>query len=1245
MKKITMLMFVCLVSLTGLFANQGCYDWNEYVDFKNTGGTDYYLLTYGCSEKAAQTYHYSGPGNITAVKIQGQIQTPFVGGWHHYTWLKVGIYNVDANNRPTTMIDSKIIKWRYWDGQKTAYFNHGGVSVDDNFAVTVELVNCFPGQKFNLKYTGNGDGNGEDLSSVAGACIGANWNSLLPTEDGDFYIIPLMNHYITTDFDPSATCDVAVSQTVNFTNETSMTEDKMFNTISLPGYTGSETLYSWDFGDGSTSTSKNPSHAYSSAGVYTVTLTATIDKWPMGGSFCSDTKTKKISVGLDVTGTPTDLTCNDNQSGSILLTASGGDNSSYRYRIDGRDWQSSPTFSGLAAGTYSIYVKDGMCCTAQGASVTLTEPSAIDIATPVNITMASCGNSDGAMLATATGGTGTLTYSLNSSPYQSTGAFGSLAGGWYQLHVKDANGCIETNCVVIDNTTSPTLTLQSYTNVSCNGGNDGTITIFGSGGTGALEYSIDGITYQSSGNFTNVSAGIYAPTVRDAALCISSLLCVGVTECGVEITEPPTITFSLSQNSSLCNLTADGTIDVESAIGGIGTLTYSVDGTNFQSGTQFTGLQGGFYTVSVKDIAGCTATDTITVETPNAVIASLVSTTNLTCNLSYNGSLNVTAIGGDGNYSYSLDGVHYFPSGEFNNLSAGTYIVTVKDGNNCSGTSIITTTLTEPNAIIASTTTGNSTCGNANGTLLAIAGGGSGSGYTYSIDGGATSNGTGAFSGLVDSTYLVLITDGNGCRSDFTAIVTDSDGPVIASSTFTDVTCNGGEDGTVTITSVTGGTGTIIYSADGGAFQTSNEIYGLSAGLHTVVVRDANGCTGEINVNLAEPSPFTMVLSKTNVNCNGGYDGSLTVNAAGGAGTLAYSIDGVNFQSPNTFNNLAAGIYTVTVRDAGGCTGTENFTISEPTAIVLSTGKLDVDCHGDVSGAIYAGAAGGNGSIEFSLDGITYQANGIFTNLAAGNYTLFARDLSGCIKVQNMIISEPADLVLSGIVTDVSCSGGNDGVINLSITGGTPPYKYSWSNARETEDIFNLSAGIYSVTIMDANGCSVNNVFTVTEPPFPILTNGVVVDASSSSTANGSIDITVNGGTGPYTYEWSNGEITEDLSALLPGVYVIIVTDANGCTFTTAFVVDFPLGLVDLSNEKGLNIYPNPVKDIINVELATDKVADRIVLINITGTIIYEATPNSNTFEVDVKFYAEGLYFINIYIGDNVITKKVVINR
>lgn len=1237
MKKTNILLIAFLMSYLGSFAQTSCSDWNEYVAYKNINGTGFYTLEGGVKEKSAQTYHYSGPGNITDISINGKIPSGL--GWSPSAVLNVKIYNVDANNRPTSVITERQLTWLYWESNRTIAFGSGGVPVNDDFAVSVELSPLFNGQQFQVEYTGDGEGDGQNLPSASGTSTGGNWISLMPTNDGDLYIIPRVNHFISSDFDASATCNVNVNQTVAFTDQSLFTKDPMFNTITLSGYSGTSTLYSWNFGDGGTSTLQNPSHSFATAGVYTVSLTTTLDSWPMGGSVCSDVKTMKISVGLNVVSAHTNLLCNDDESGTITLTASGGDNSAYLYSINGTTWQVSPVFADLGAGTYTIYVKDGNMCVKAGSPVTITQPSPISI-NNVSFTLSTCGNDDGALLFTASGGTGTLEFSLDDLNYQANGAFNNLFADSYTIFVEDANGCKMSKNVALNSTTSPTIVIQSYTNVSCNGDDDGSISVIGSGGTGALQYSIDGVNFQTSGNFTSVSAGSFVPTVKDAAGCIGSLNCM--VSCDINITEPELIKFSLSQTPTLCNGSNNGIINVNGVIGGTGTITYSLNGVNFQSMPVFTGLSAGNYTVTLKDITSCMSTANITVTGPNAIVATVASTFNLSCNESTDGQISVSAVGGSGSYTYALNGGIYYPSGSFYSLEAGVYNISVRDGNGCLGST--TATLTQPSEIMAAITTGNSTCGNSNGTLLAIPSGGSGAGYTYSIDGGITSNGTGAFSGLLAGSYLVLITDGSGCEKVVSGIITDSDGPVIASASSTNVTCHDGENGTITVTSVTGGTGTIMYSVDGGQYQISNVLTGLSAGNHIVVIKDDNGCTGEITENITEPSAFSIVLNHTDLTCYAQNNGSILVNAAGGSGTLAYSIDGSNFQSSTAFEDLYAGTYIITVRDAGQCTATSTITITQPSEINIYFGFLNVSCADGNNGSINAIAFGGTGALEYSLNCVNYFANGNFNNLASGTYTLCTRDASNCMVSTNISILEPTPLVLSSSVSDVSCAGGDDGVINITVIGGVMPYSYDWSNLHSSEDIFNLEPGTYSVVVTDGNGCNIANIYTVTEPSNPIIINGTILNSTSSTSANGSVDITVTGGTAPYTYSWGNGATTQDISSLLPGVYVVEITDANGCSTSSLFIVSVSLGIDEASIDE-VTLFPNPSSNMISIESPLGKPMDRIEFIDIAGKMVMELNPNNTSTQIEVNSWAEGLYFVNVYTGTSVITKKLVIKK
>jgi len=1231
MKKITTMLIVFLLGVSGTYA-QCNTDWNDYVDSKNVGGTSSFTLDNWNEQKCSQAYHYSGPGRVLEARIQGNL----VGGMSSYSHvhLKVNIYNVDANNRPTSQIGgSRYITWYNGQTSRTVSWSGGGLYVNNNFAVVVEKTGGY--YDFNVQYTGNGESQGEDLSSGAGSSTGWNWASLDSYfgNDGDLYLYPRMRHFNTADFNASAVCGIGVNDDVDFTNTSNFTDDRMFNTITEAGYSGGEVLYAWDFGDGNTSNLENPTHAYTAAGAYQVSLTTTIDGWNMT---CSDTKYMDVSVGLEVAGTGTDLGCNGDFSGEIDMTATGGDNSNYTYSIDGINYFSSANFTGVAAGTHDIYVMDGLGCVEMGTAVDLDEPVAIDIASPVGVTLATCGNSDGGLSGSASGGAGApYGYSLDGMTFVPSGIFTGLPGGLHTLYVEDADGCVNSVPVNIDNTTAPHLTLQSYSTINCTGGNNGTITVIGSGGTGSLTYSIDGVNYQASGVFTGLAAGVYSPSVMDAAGCIGSIP-------NIDIYEPNSMSFSLTQTQTTCFGYSDGQIDVVGINGGTGTITFSIDGVNFQSGTNFSGLTAGFYTVTLKDVVGCVSTQSINVVQPDDIIVNVDSFMDLSCFESGDGMITASAIGGNGGYMFDIGGTPQ-PSGEFSSLDADTYTISVVDVNGCTGEA--TQVISEPSQITANLTLGNSTCSNSNGTILAVAANGSGSGYTYSIDGGLTDNMTGMFTGLIAGTYGVLITDDAGCSEVFTAIVVDSDGPVIAGITSTQVTCNGGSDGTVTVTLVTGGTGTIEYSIDGGQFGTSNTMTGLTAGDHVVVVRDANGCTGEIIITLTEPNAISAIVTATDVDCFGAYEGSLSILAGGGQGTLAYSIDGVTFQGANQFDNLAAGTYTVTVKDAGGCSVEVTASITEPDAIGLFAAALNVSCNGGSDGAINATAIGGTGTILYSVDGVNWQTSGIFNNLPAADYDLYAVDATGCERIVQITVFQPSALTTSSNTYDVSCLGGDDGAINLTVAGGVAPYTYSWSTFQATEDIFNLYAGNYFVDVTDANGCMISDVFTIVEPATAIIVNGTTTMATGGPTDDGEIDITVTGGTAPYTYDWSNGYTVEDLIGLAPGVYTVEVTDVNGCMQTASFTVNTYAGLNSEAVIEGLIIYPNPASTLIHVKFDNTESVTNIELTDMTGKVVYEVAPNGGETSLNVETLSNGVYFLNIHTNNEILTERVVIHK
>jgi hypothetical protein len=1225
MRKITLAVSALMFGLLNTNAQTSCVDQNGYVNSKNTGPTGFYTLEEGMEEKASQTYQYSGPGKITSVRVHGSYP-----GLSSGVPLRVGIYEVDANGRPTDLLYSTNNTW-WWFDNFTGYINvnigGGGVFIDSDFAITVEVRNAFPwGDEFQLKYTGDGEGDGEDLASLAGTSTGFNWSSAMTSfsKDGDFYLEPKMTHFINPEFDADKIC-VQTGEVITFSNESMMSADRMFNLISEVGYSGSNFLYSWNFGDGSpVSHSMNPIHSYSTSGVKTVTLTATIEGW---NNTCTATFTKQISVGLSASATSSPATCFGDFNGSLTANVIGGA-SPFQYSIDGENYQSGTTFTGLEAAFYTVYVTDHLGCEVT-AFATVNEPTEIVISN-VSSTNASCGTSNGSIQVTASGGTGTLQYQLNSGSYQTSNTFSSLPSGFYTIHVKDANGCISTIQKLVSDQGAPSMVILSQTNVSCNNGNDGTINVLATGGSGTLQYSSNGgSSWSTNHNFTGLLAGTHSLMVKDAASCTSGM--------SITLTEPEAISFNLASTPVSCFDGANGSINVNSIIGGTGSFSYSLNGSTFQSGSTFSGLAAGTYTVTARDIAGCIKTSPISISEPTALIANST-VTNAICNGSFDGTITVNASGGTGDYMYSINEKDYQYENVFGELEVGAYEVIVVDENGCE--LIVPANITQPSIITTSITTGTSTCGNNNGTLLVTASGGSGSGYQYSLD-GINFSPSGTFSSLAAGGYFVVVNDGNGCTNVFNTNINDADGPVFTSVSNTDVACHNGENGSISVNSVTGGTGTLQYSINGTSWQTSTTFTNLEAGTYSLLVKDANGCIGESTIVINEPNAFTITATTTDAVCHGSNTGTAVINAAGGSGTLAYSIhNGFNYVSSNTFSNLGEGNYTVIVRDAAGCTGSVSFTIDEPRPILIITSELDITCNGSEDGMLYVNASGGTGTLQYSMNGTSYQSNNNFTIISGGVYFIFVRDANGCVQFTQASINEPDPIEVNSNISDVSCAGGDNGVIDLVVSGGIYPYSYEWSDLSTNEDDFNLESGNYSVEVTDHNGCTVIESFTVTEPTNPLIINGTITPTFSQMSSDGVIDITVTGGTSPYTFNWDNGSSSEDISGLNPGVYTVAITDANGCSASETFIVSIGTGVETTDLINVVQLYPNPAREYFSLDGGTFKIQQAEIL-NVIGQVITSVSPNSTKVQMNISDLENGIYFVRITADGKTIIKKV----
>ncbi|WP_186280099.1 T9SS type A sorting domain-containing protein [Fluviicola chungangensis] len=1000
-----------------------------------------------------------------------------------------------------------------------------------------------------------------------------NWGGGVTTEDRTSLTAGAYSVTITDANGCTGTVNATVTQPTAISGTTVVT-----NVACFGGNTGAINLtptggvgpYTYNWGGGVTSEDRTSL----TAGSYSVTIT--------DANGCTGTVSPTVTQpAAAVSGTTvvTNVACNGGNTGAINLTPTGGVGP---YTFNWGGGVTTEDRTSLTAGSYSVTITDANGCTGT-VSPTVTQPTAISLTASSQTNVSCNGGANGAAAVNAaTGGAGGYTYNWtpgNPTGDGTTSVTGLTAGTW-TCTVTDANACVASVNFTVTQPTAISLTAATQTNVSCNGGANGAAAVnAATGGAGGYTYNWtpgnpigDGTT-----SVSGLTAGTWTCTVTDANACVASV--------NFTVTQPTAISLTAaSQTNVACNGGSTGAAAVNAATGGAGGYTYDwTPGTPTGDGTvSVTGLAAGTYTVTVTDANACTASQSFTITEPTAISLTASSQTNVSCNGGANGAAAVNAAtGGAGGYTY--DWTPGNPTGDgtvsVTGLAAGTYTVTVTDANACTASQSFT--ITEPTAIslTAASQTNVACSGGSTGAATVNAATGGAGGYTYDwTPGTPTGDGTVSVTDLAAGTYTVTVTDANACTASQSFTITEPTAISLTAASQTNVACNGGSTGAATVNAATGGAGGYTYDWTPGnpTGDGTTAVTDLAAGTYTVTVTDANACTASQSFTITEPTAISLTAaSQTNVACNGGSTGAATVNAAtGGAGGYTYDWTPGNPTGDGTtaVTDLAAGTYTVTVTDANACTASQSFTITEPTAISITTdSQTDVSCNGSTDGAASINApVGGTPGYTYDWAPGTPTGDGTasVTDLAAGTYTVTVTDANGCTADQTFTITQPAAITNSFSASDCD--------------------SYTWNSQTYT------TSGTYTQVLTSALGCD------------STVTLNLTLNFSTSETLNVTAceSYTLNSQTyttsGTFTQTLSNAlgcdsTITLNLIINTADADTTVVTACdslvwNGQTFTTSgfYTMSFTnMNGCDSIENLDLTIVPSPVAGITSLDVIT----------------------------------------------------------
>ena len=829
------------------------------------------------------------------------------------------------------------------------------------------------------------------------------------------------------------------------------------------------------------------------------------------------------SVTLDNEGFDIDVSASfvcGSASGSATVTPNGG---TPPYTYQWSDGQTTATATDLPPNnTYNVTVTDATSCIAVG-SVLVSGTDDVNVS--VSSTNPSCnGDVNGSASATASGGTAPYSYLWSTG--QDTPDISNIGAGTYSVTVSDTNGCGGTASITITEPEELTASVE-VTNAICAAPNSGSATAVVSGGTAPYSYAWN--TNETTATITGLGSGGYMVFITDANGCTTSAMGNVIATADLEI--------NISSTDVSCNGEADGSAMV---IVTSGTGSHAYAWSNGAMEASISGLTAGTYSVTVSDETGCSGTASVTISEPSALSVNL-SSTNADCGGGANATATAVASGGTAPYTYLWS--NGSTEATIENLTVGTYSVSVTDANGCTTSSSIN--VSEAGDVSISVTSQDVSCNGASDGMLAATVSGGTPPYMYNWSNGAS---TATLDGVGPGTYSVTITDSQSCSASSSGSVSEPSAIALDVSSM-DVGCNASSDSGSASVTASGGTSPYGYAWSNGA--TSASISNLDAGDYSVTVTDANACTETANVTIST-SDLSVVIDGTNLECEGDNNGTAIAQVSGGTPPFAYVWS--NGQSSQSIENLAAGTYAITVSDSQGCIAIGNIVLTSASQVNLSISTSDISCPGANDGSATVTPSGGTPPYSYSWSNGSNSPS--ISNLAAGSYGVTITDANGCTATGNASIIEASTLQVSLSTSGALC--GDEGSISANASGGTPPYSYSWSNGASGSSISNLGSGTYSATVTDSNGCTATASATLIDADVPTCSISITQEISSAGASDGAATVSGSGGQAPYSYAWSNGTTGSEATGLGSGTYTVTITDANACQSTCQIDLEDP---------------------------------------------------------------------------------------